>query len=192
MSAADQFADCGVLVHDAHRLQFRRGIDRARDKVRQGSVYLHFAPSLLFQELVYLQFANGLEAYPFRANFPGIRMLDGIYVHQTSCLFTRLPDVLFYRIDTAVVDHLRPELFGLPLDKFVVPGKRTFEKVLLVLMAVLVRQTLAYVAYILRAMSFRNETDIQHDTVARAACLVAVRLLDAVVPFFFLSLRVVA
>ena len=53
-------------------------------------------------------------------------------------------------------------------------------------------KALADVADVLRAVWFVDESYIQHDTATNAACQVAERLLDAVVPVIVLSPRVVS
>lgn len=58
------------------------GIHGAGDQVGKRSAYLHLAPPLLFKELVYLQLAYGLKAFPFGAYFTGVRVFDGANVHK--------------------------------------------------------------------------------------------------------------
>ena len=48
-------------------------------------------------------------------------------------------------------------------------------------MLVKICQTLANITYVLRTVTLVNETNVEHDTAAYAACQVAKGLLDAIV-----------
>ena len=84
------------------------------------------------------------------------------------------------------------ELGGLAAHKVIEPGKGGFEQLTLATVLVKVGQALADVPYILRTVRLGDETHVQHHTAAHAARQVAVGLLDAVIPFITLSLRVVS
>ena len=190
--AADELAYGRVLLHDAHGLQFRRRINGTRDKMCQRGAYLYLAPAFILEEPVYPKLADGLKAHPFGTYLPGVGMLDGVHVHKTLCLLARLLQRGLHSINAAVFNHLMPELLCLPLHEVIVPAQRVAEQVFLPLMLMNIGKALADVADVLRAVWFVDESYIQHDTATNAACQVAERLLDAVVPVIVLSPRVVS
>ena len=192
LAARQQLADGGVVLHDAHGLQLRRAVDRADYEVGKGCVNLHLAPSLAGEEAVKFQLAQRLEANPLGTHLAGIRVLHGVDIDEAAGLLAGGLDVLLDGIYAAAVHHRTPELGGLPADKVVVAGKRVFEQVPLALVLVKVGQALANVAYVLRPVVLVDETHVQHHTAADTACQVAVRLLDAVIPFITPGLRVVS
>ena len=59
-------------------------------------------------------------------------------------------------------------------------------------MLVKICQTLANITYVLRTVTLVNETNVEHDTAAYAACQVAKGLLDAIVELITSGGRVVS
>ena len=192
LAAGEQFANGRVVAHDVHRLQLRRGVDRADNQVGQGGVDLYLAPALTLQELVYLQLADGLQAYPLGTHLARLGVLHRVHVDQTLGFPARLRDGAPDGIHAARTHHLLPIFHRQAAHHFLVLAHRVAEQILLALVLMEPVQAAADVAHVVHVKFLLDEAHRQHQTVPWATCQVAERLLDAVVELVALSLRIIS
>ena len=171
--AAHQFAYCRILIHDADGLQFGGCIYCPCDEIGQRRVDLYLVPALSFKESVNFKLTYCLQANPLGTNVTGIGMLDRVHVNKT---FSLLPELFLGRldgIDAAVFHHRSPELFCLAAYEFVVICKRASEQIPFALVLMKIVEAFTDISDVFRTVCLFDETHVQHDTTADAACKVA-------------------
>ena len=123
-AAGEQFHGGRVFLHDTQRFPLRRRIYGPHYQRGKRGVDAAFAPSFAAQELVYLQFTDGLQAYVFRAHFPGIGVLDGVDINQAARLSLGFIVTVACGIDFTARLDFGPELVNVGAHLFAVLAAR--------------------------------------------------------------------